>query len=61
MIYLSKLTGESCIAVYPRNFAVTDSFIQLDDEAPHPSVPNRIDSTSWRLCEQDIKELIEGS
>lgn len=59
IIYPSKLTSEPCIAIYPKNFGATDSFVQLDDEPPHPRTPRRIDSTNWRICEQNIREIIE--
>lgn len=59
VIYPSKLTGEPCLALFPKNFVATDSFIMLDDESPHVGVPSKIDGANWRLCEQDIKEIIK--
>jgi hypothetical protein len=58
ILYPSKFTGKKCLIVFPRNFAGTDSFIMLDDEAPHPKIPNRIDSDNWRIAELDAREMI---
>lgn len=58
VLYPSKFTKKLCLAVFPRNFVGTDSYVALDDEAPHPKVPTRIDATNWRLCEMDAKEVI---
>lgn len=60
ILYPSRLTGKDCLAIFPNNFAVTSSYITLDDEPPHSDVPRRIDSTNWRICELSAKELIEG-
>jgi hypothetical protein len=61
ILYPSRLTGKDCLAIFPNNFAVTSSYITLDDEPPHANVPSRIDSTNWRVCELSAKELIEGA
>lgn len=61
ILYPSRLTGKDCLAIFPNNFAVTSSYITLDDEPPHAGVPRRIDSTNWRFCELSAKELIEGA
>lgn len=58
ILYPSKFTGKLCIVIFPRNFNGTDSFIVLDDRAPHKKVPTKIDTSSWRLCEMDAKEII---
>jgi hypothetical protein len=58
ILYPSKFTGKLCLAVFPRNFVGTDSFIMLDHEVPHEKVPARIDASNWRLCEIDAKEII---
>jgi hypothetical protein len=58
ILYPSKFTGELCLAVFPRNFVGTDSFVALDDEAPHLKVPTRIDANSWSLCELTAKEIL---
>ena len=61
ILYPSRLTRKDCLAIFPNNFAVTSSYITLDDEPPHAGVPRRIDSTNWRVCERFAKELIEGA
>lgn len=61
ILYPSSHTGKDCLAIFPNNFAVTSSYITLEDEPPHTSVPRRIDSTNWRVCELSAKELIEGA
>lgn len=58
ILYPSKFTKKLCVAVFPRNFVGTDSFLKLDDDVPHVKVPARIDATSWRICEIDAKEII---
>ena len=58
ILYPSKFTNQSCLVIYPQNFIGTESFLQLDDEPPHPKVPIRIDETNWRLSELDAKEII---
>lgn len=58
ILYPSKFTGKLCLATFPRNFSSTDSFVMLNDEAPHEKVPARIDASNWRLCEIDSKEII---
>jgi len=58
ILYPSKFTEKSCLAVYPRNFPNTESYIKLDDELPHPKVPSRIDGLTWRVSEMELRELI---
>lgn len=58
ILYPSKFTSKECLVVFPRNFAGTDSFIFLDDEVPHPGIPNILDSNNWRIAELDAKEII---
>ena len=57
IIYPSKMTGADCLAIFPRNFRNTSSFIQMDDEPPNDTVPTRIDADTWRLCEMSFEEL----
>ena len=60
ILYPSRHSGKDCLAIFPRNFANTSSYIELDDEPPDLQVPRRIDGTTWRLCDLSPKELIEG-
>ncbi len=57
IIYPSKYTGKVCLAIFPKNFENGDSFIKLDDAAPHAKVPGRIDGKSWRLSELTFEEI----
>ena len=57
ILYPSALTGKDCLAVFPRNFANTSSFIVLDDPPPIEKVPTRIDATNWRLSELTFEEI----
>ena len=59
ILYPSKFTKKACLAIFPRNFLGTDSYVALDDEVPHPKVPAKIDASNWRLCEMDAKEIID--
>ncbi len=52
IVYPSKLTGRDCVSIFPRNFAGTSSFVELDDPAPDGVVATRMDDTNWRLFEQ---------
>lgn len=59
ILYPSKFTKSLCLAIFTRNFADTDSFLAMDDEVPHKKVPSRIDVTNWRMCELNVKEIME--
>lgn len=58
ILYPSKFTKKPCLIVFPRNFIGTDSHVRLDDETPHPKIPNKIDNSNWNICELDAKEII---
>lgn len=58
ILYPSKFTTKKCLVVFPRNFTGTDSFIKLDDETPHPKIPNKIDGSNWRISELNAQEFI---
>jgi len=58
ILYHSKLTTCLCLAIFPKNFVGTDSYLKLDDEAPHEKVPVRIDASNWRVCDLETKEVI---
>jgi hypothetical protein len=58
VIYPSKFMGKECIALFPKHFEFSTSFLKLDHETPHPKVPRRIDSTNWKLCDLAASELI---
>ena len=58
ILYPSKLTTCLCLAVFPKNFVGTDSYLKLDDEAPHEKVPVRIDASNWRVCDLEATEII---
>ncbi len=59
ILYPSKLTTQPCLVIFPENFSGTDSYLVLDDETPHPKVPNKVDGSNWRICELNAKEIIE--
>lgn len=61
ILYPSKLTNKLCLVTYPRNFSVTESYISLDDEVPHPKVPKIINGSNWRISEMDAKEIFDYS
>lgn len=47
ILYESVLTGKECLAVFPKNFLNSSSYIELDDPAPQGDVPTRIDSSNF--------------
>jgi hypothetical protein len=57
ILYNSKFTSKSCLAMFPHNFKNTKSFLIMDDETPHDMVPMRVDATSWYFCDLDIDEI----
>ena len=56
ILYPSKLTGKICLAIFPRNFASTSSYLEID-EVPDPRVLKRLDLNTWRQSEMTFKEL----
>lgn len=58
ILYPSKLTSSLCLVIFPKNFVGTDSYLKLDDEAPHEKVQVRIDASNWRVCDLEAKEVI---
>lgn len=60
ILYRSKFTNKHCLAIYPRNFIGTDSYIELVDDVPHPSVPRKIDASNWRISELNAGEIIQS-
>lgn len=60
VVYPSKLNGKACLAMFPRRFAQSNSYVELDDEVPHPCVPKRVDETNWKVCELTPHELTSG-
>jgi hypothetical protein len=46
ILYPSRLTGKNCLAIFPKNFADTGSFIKLDDPIPAEVRCRRLDSSS---------------
>lgn len=60
ILYPSKLTGKNCLAVFSRNFNMSSSYIELDDEPPDDKVPRKIDSSNFRLCDFSPNELIQN-
>lgn len=47
IVYASKFSDKDCLAVFPRNFEDSESYVQLDDPAPKTSVIARLDATTW--------------
>ncbi|MCX6104321.1 MAG: RES family NAD+ phosphorylase [Proteobacteria bacterium] len=57
VLYRSVITAKDCLAIYPRNFAETTSYIQLDDTAPIADTPTRLDAQTWGVSEVAWKDL----
>ncbi len=60
VVFPSKFTGKDCVAVFPHHFQYSTSFVELDHESPHPKVPRRIDTSSWKICDQMPNEMISS-
>jgi RES domain-containing protein len=54
ILYVSKFTDKKCLAIYPRNFDNTGSYIALDDRVPDPIILTRIDSSNWMEAEATL-------
>ncbi len=51
ILYPSSKNGKDCLAVYPRNFRDSDSYIQLNDHPEDIDMLLRIDSKTFTKCE----------
>ncbi len=51
ILYPSKFTSKSCLAIFPQNFEKSSSYLRLDDNAPLPNVPIELNGANWRLSE----------
>jgi RES domain-containing protein len=58
ILYPSKLTGETCLAIFTKNFDHSPSYLELNDKPPHPKVPKRVDETNWKICDLSPDEVI---
>lgn len=47
ILYNSVITGDPCLVLFPQTFLNSSSWVQLDDPAPKPEVPRRIDSSNF--------------
>jgi len=57
VLYNSIYTGKECLAIFPRNFNNSTSYLTLDDAAPDARTPKRLDSTCWKIAEQSFAEV----
>lgn len=48
IIYPSMYTDKACLAIFPRNFEKSESFVQLDDTPPLDTVVRRLDASNWQ-------------
>lgn len=56
ILYASKFTNKDCLAVFPQNFdESTDSFVELDDEAPPGIKIRRMDANVWKAMDNSYK------
>jgi hypothetical protein len=58
VLYNSKLTGKECIAIFTENFENTNSFIELDDDAPLEQIPGKLDSNNFKIALMTDKEIL---
>jgi hypothetical protein len=48
ILYPSQFTKKPCLAIFPRSFEKSSSYVEITDDPPLPSVPARLDSTNWK-------------
>ncbi len=56
ILYPSKYTEQSCLAIFPENFVNTQSYISILDP-PSPKTPTRVDSSNWKDTLLGFKEI----
>lgn len=47
ILYKSVKNQAECLAIFPRNFANTGSYVQLVDKSPRETTIRRLDNTTW--------------
>ncbi len=59
ILYPSKFTGKSCLAIFPNNFSNSNSYIKLDGKLPpYEHIVRVIDKDNYHLCEFNEMELL---
>ena len=53
VVYPSKLSGKSCLAIYSRNFKNTGSYIEFDDAPPLETIPRRFDALNFDILDRE--------
>jgi RES domain-containing protein len=49
ILFPSKHTGKSCLAVFPKNLGTSPSWVELEEShLPHKTVIKRLDSKTWK-------------
>lgn len=59
ILYPSKFSQIDCLAIFPQNFRDTDSFVELDDEAPVELEIRRLNADVWKRKESELCGRIE--
>ena len=54
ILYHSCNNQKECLAIFPKNFKNSSSFIELIDTPPNKKIPRKIDSSNFRICETEI-------
>lgn len=55
IIYPSKFTGRSCIAIFPQNFDADESYIELVGDVPSSIKIKRIDKDVWKKHSNELQ------
>jgi hypothetical protein len=59
ILYPSTKSDKKCLAIFPRNFQNSESYIKLIDSCPEIWTPTTVDATNYSVCEMSANELRE--
>lgn len=57
ILYPSTKSDKKCLAIFPRNFKNSESFIKLIDSCPQLWTPTTVDATNYSVCEMSANDL----
>lgn len=57
ILYPSTKSDKKCLAIFPRNFQNSESFLKLIDSCPETWTPTTVDSKNYSVCEMSANDL----